>query len=92
MEDAVVLEPVRFADGTPYRSEPVCEASEDGDPVAETHLEERGDDASPRAETVNAPIDAAIIDGVVGGTGVDHDAFWAIDRVHGGDRVERAME
>lgn len=75
MEDAVVLEPIRFADGTPYRSEPVSETSEDSDPVAEAHLEERGDDASPRAETVSAPIDAAVIDGVVGGTEVDHDAL-----------------
>ncbi|MFC7221915.1 hypothetical protein ACFQKF_01975 [Halalkalicoccus sp. GCM10025322] len=75
MEDAVVLEPVRFADGTPYRREPVPETSEDSDPVAEAHLEERGEESTPRPETVSAPIDAAVIEGVAGGTDVGRDAL-----------------
>lgn len=73
MDEAVVLEPVRFADGTPYRSEPVSEAPQDSDPVAEAHLEERGKGPAPQPETVSAPIDAAVIEGVVEGTEVDHD-------------------
>lgn len=35
VEDAIELVPVRFADGTPYRDEPVSELSMDSEPVAE---------------------------------------------------------
>lgn len=78
MDEAVVLEPVRFADGTPYRNEPVSEVPQDSDPVAEVHLEEREGEPAPRPETVSAPIDAPIIEGVVGGTEVGHEALVGV--------------
>ena len=75
MEEAVVLEPVRFDDGTPFRDEPVSETSQDSDPVVEAHLEEEGGEPAPQPGAVSAPIDGAIIEGVVGGTEVDHEAL-----------------
>ena len=62
-ERAIELVPVRFTDGTPYRDEPIEESSMDSDPVAEAELaRDRGDDATPRSETVSAPIDAEVVD------------------------------
>lgn len=75
MDEAMALTPVRFDDGTPYRTEPVSEVSEDSDPVAEAELNARDAGSAPRPETVSAPIDPAIIEGVVDGEPVPREAL-----------------
>lgn len=84
MDEALFLEPVRFADGTPFRDEPTSEAPEDSDPIAEAALEEREEGATPQPETVSAPIDPAVIEGVAGGSDIAYEelvsALEAIDR------------
>lgn len=72
---ALELVPVRYADGTPYRREPVDGADLDSDPVAEGELARRpGEDGTPRSETISAPVDAPIVEDVVVATGVPRDA------------------
>jgi len=69
---ALELQPVRFADGTPYRDEPVPEESLDSDPIAEAELERDADaESAPQAGTVSAPIDAGFVDDVLATRGVD---------------------
>lgn len=63
---AIELVPVRFADGTPYRDEPIDDSEMDSDPVAEAELaRDRGDEVTSRSETISAPIDAAFVDEVL---------------------------
>ncbi|SFB95009.1 hypothetical protein SAMN05444422_103202 [Halobiforma haloterrestris] len=58
--------PVRFGDGEPYREEPLPEASGESDPVAEGTIDhERDADPTPRPETMDAPIDPVVLDGVL---------------------------
>ena len=65
VETALELRPVRFADGTPYRDEPLPETSTDSDPVAEAVHREEGEEGTPRPGTVDAPVDAGIVDEVL---------------------------
>lgn len=64
----VGLVPVRFADGTPYGDEPLPDAPERSDPVAEAVLEhdETTADGTPRPETVDAPVDPDVLEETVG--------------------------
>ncbi|MCH7661124.1 MAG: hypothetical protein IH933_11300 [Euryarchaeota archaeon] len=73
MDEALLLTPTRFSDGTPYHDEPVSEVEAESDPIAEAELEARGDDPAPQSGAVSAPIDAEIIEGVVNGSDVDHE-------------------
>lgn len=58
--------PVRFDDGEPYRAEPLPGVADDSDPVAEeTIAREREGDPTPRPETMDAPIDPVVFDGVM---------------------------
>lgn len=68
---ALELVPLRYADGRPYRNEPVDDGELDSDPVAEAALDrENGGAGAPRSESISAPIDAPILDDVVETTGV----------------------
>ena len=64
--------PVRFDDGDPYRPEPLPETPDNSDPVAEeTIAHERDGDPTPRPETMDAPIDALVLDEVMAEAPVD---------------------
>lgn len=70
--ETVGFVPVRFGDGSPYRAEALPGVAEDSDPVAEeTIARERDGEATPRPETVDAPIDPAVFDDVLADSGVD---------------------
>lgn len=63
--------PFRFDDGEPYRAEPLPGVADESDPVAEeTIAHERDDDPSPRPGSVDAPIDAEVLEAVVDETNV----------------------
>ncbi|ELZ16500.1 hypothetical protein C477_15750 [Haloterrigena salina JCM 13891] len=64
--ETIGLVPVRFDDGDPYRPEPLPGTPDDSDPVAEeTIARERDGDPTPRPETMDAPIDALVLDEVM---------------------------
>lgn len=73
-ETALELQPVRFADGTPYRDEPVPEEPLDSDPIAEGELERDADaQGAPQSGTVSAPIDSSFVDEVLANRGIDRE-------------------
>ena len=89
MDEATILTPTRFSDGTPYHDEPVSEVEAESDPIAEAELEARGDDPAPQSGAVSAPIDAEIIEGVTRGSDVDHeDLVSALETIARQDRFE----
>lgn len=89
---AIELVPMRFADGTPYRDEPVSEPSMDSDPVAQGEIaHNRGDEATPRSETISAPIDAAFVDEVLETTAVPRtEVVQALESISRYDLVSEA--
>lgn len=75
MERTVGLLPVRFEDGTPYEAEPLPDAPERSDPIAEAALE-HGDATGtpePRPETLDAPIDPEVIEATLQETDVAYE-------------------
>lgn len=91
-QGAIELVPVRFADGTPFSDEPRPDVSLDSDPVAEAAVAgEEGDEATPRSETISAPIDAAVVDEVLDTTDVPReDVVRALETIHRNDLVGQA--
>lgn len=66
VESGIELRPVRYADGTPYRPEPLAGETLDSDPIAEAEMERRrGGDATPRLDAVSAPVDAPVLEDVL---------------------------
>lgn len=81
VDETVGLVPVRFDDGQPYRAEPLPGVGGESDPVAEgviEHESEHAGDPTPRPETMDAPIDADVFEGVAAEADVDDDAVVAI--------------
>lgn len=76
-DETVGLIPVRFDDGTPFRSEPLPDASGRSDPVAEAELasDESTPDPAPRPETLDAPIDADVLEAVLDETSVSFEVL-----------------
>lgn len=73
-DTALELQPVRFADGTPFRDEPVPEESLDSDPIAEAALDRDADaEGTPQSGTVSAPIDSTFVDDVLADRDADRD-------------------
>ncbi|MFC6727274.1 hypothetical protein ACFQDG_01255 [Natronoarchaeum mannanilyticum] len=73
-DTALELQPVRFADGTPFHDEPVPEESLDSDPIAEAELERDADaGGEPQSGTVSAPIDSSFVNEVLTNRGVDRE-------------------
>jgi|GEM_PF-6406751 len=73
-DTALELQPVRFADGTPYRDDPVPEESLDSDPIAEAALDRDAEaEGAPQSGTVSAPIDSSFVDDVLASRGVDRE-------------------
>ncbi len=61
--ETIGLLPVRYDDGEAYRAEPLPDVGDDSDPVAEAVLEHEGrGDPTPRPETMDAPIDPAVLE------------------------------
>ncbi|ELZ01974.1 hypothetical protein [Natrialba asiatica] len=91
-DETIGLLPARFADGTPFDAEPLPETPSESDPVAEETLAhefgadtdaEAGTRATPRLETVDAPIDAEIIATVVDETETaESELADALERIH----------
>jgi hypothetical protein len=83
-ETALELQPVRFANGTPYRDEPAPEASLDSDPVAEEELARASDaEGAPQSGTVSASVNSSFVDDVLADREADRDeVIKAISR-HG---------
>ncbi|MFC6718782.1 hypothetical protein ACFQGT_15155 [Natrialbaceae archaeon GCM10025810] len=72
IDETVGLVPVRFDDGEPYAAEPLPDVGEGSDPVAEGYLEhEEGADPTPRPETMDAPLDPAVLESVLAERDVD---------------------
>lgn len=66
VEQAIELVPVRYADGTPFRAEPVPELSVDSDPIAEGELARAGgDEGTPQSGAISAPISPTVIEEVL---------------------------
>lgn len=67
--ETIGLVPVRFDDGDAYHDEPRPDVASDSDPVAEATIEheDRGD-PTPRPETMDAPIDPAILESTLAET------------------------
>ncbi len=78
--ETVGLIPARFDDGTPFRREPLPETDTRSDPIAQAELErdDASDDPSPRPETIDAPIDAEVLETVVEKTDVSFKALSGV--------------
>lgn len=64
--ETIGLIPIRFDDGESYRAEPLPDVGDDSDPVAEEVIEHEGrGDPTPRPETMDAPIDPAVLESVL---------------------------
>lgn len=72
MDETAGLVPARFGDGTPYSREPLPDTPEESDPVAEETIAhaDTDADATPRPETVDAPIDPDLVERAVAETDV----------------------
>ena len=93
--ETIGLIPVRFDDGESYRAEPLPDVGGDSDPVAEEVIEHEGrGDPTPRPETMDAPIDPAVLESVLGERDADEtdvigllEAVERYDLVGTGDHV-----
>ncbi|WP_408958759.1 hypothetical protein [Natrinema sp. 74] len=64
--ETIGLIPIRFDDGEAYRAESLPDVGSDSDPVAEEVIEHEGrGDPTPRPETMDAPIDPAVLETVL---------------------------